>query len=147
MTEPLFNLPAIQRTTQEVVFEHFGFRAMHAEPAPVLALHNHAAENRGDAVAQSLSGVVVEAGFSFTHAVPIFDGAVQLDAVRRVNVGGKVLTNLLKELVRVLIAAPRFCGTAHHEHSACSGELPQHEPEGRVAAGGHHQGRRQLRVA
>jgi hypothetical protein len=33
------------------------------------------------------------------HAVPIFDGRVQLAGVRRINIGGKVLTNHLKELV------------------------------------------------
>ena len=100
MTEPLFNLPAVQRRTQEVVFEEFGFAAMHAEHAAVLALHHQAATCPHDPVVQSLSGVVVDAGYSFTHAVPIFDGQVQLSAVKRVNIGGKALTNLLKELVR-----------------------------------------------
>lgn len=99
MTEPLFNLAAIQRSTQEVVFEHFQFRAMHSVPAPELAIHQWAAENPSDPMAQSLSGVVIDAGYSFTHAVPIFDGQVQLDAVKRIQLGGKVLSNLLKEWV------------------------------------------------
>ena len=33
------------------------------------------------------------------HAVPVFDGRVQLAGVRRINIGGKALTNHLKELV------------------------------------------------
>ena len=42
---------------------------------------------------------VVDAGFSFTHALPLFDGQVLLDGVRRINLGGKALTNYFKELV------------------------------------------------
>lgn len=35
--------------------------------------------------------------FFSSQIIPIVDGSVVLDAVRRVNVGGKLLTNLLKE--------------------------------------------------
>ncbi len=38
-------------------------------------------------------------GFSFSHVVPFFDGQPLLSAVRRINAGGKALTNHLKELV------------------------------------------------
>lgn len=107
MTEPLFNLPSIERKTQEMVFEHFGFQAMHAAPAAVLAMHQAADEgDPADMMTHSLSGVVLDAGFSFTHAVPIFDGRVQLEGVQRINLGGKALTNLLKEQVR-RCCAPR----------------------------------------
>ena len=44
-------------------------------------------------------GLVVDAGFSFTHALPIFDGQLLEDGVRRINLGGKALTNYFKELV------------------------------------------------
>ena len=43
--------------------------------------------------------LVVDSGFSFTHAVPLFHGKPLSYAIRRVNVGGKLLTNLLKETV------------------------------------------------
>lgn len=99
MTEPLFNLASIQQVTQEVAFEHFGFQAMHAVTAPELVMHAHAVANPDDTVAQSLSGLVLDAGYSFTHAVPIFDGRVVKPAVRRIRVGGKLLTNLMKEWV------------------------------------------------
>jgi len=43
---------------------------------------------------------VVDSGYSFTHVVPTHRGGEALvDAIRRLNVGGKVLTNLLKESV------------------------------------------------
>lgn len=118
MTEPLFNLPSIQRVTQEVVFEQFGFRAMHAAPAAVLALHEHAATQGAPGtrpLPASLSAVVLDAGYSFTHSVPIFDGVVQHEGVRRINLGGKALTNLLKEQVRSLYSAshPAAAHTPH----------------------------------
>jgi actin-related protein 6 len=106
MTEPMFNLASIQLVTQEVAFEHFGFQAMHAAPSPELAMHAWAAANPDDPIAQSLSGVVVDAGYSFTHAVPIFDGRIIKPAARRIRVGGKLLTNLLKEWVRT---QPKSC--------------------------------------
>lgn len=42
---------------------------------------------------------MVDAGFSFTHAVPVFDWRVVWEGVRRVDLGGKALTNYMKELV------------------------------------------------
>lgn len=50
-------------------------------------------------VAAARCGVVVDVGFSFAHCTPVFDGRVVRGAVRRVNLGGKALTNYLKELV------------------------------------------------
>jgi actin-related protein len=49
-------------------------------------------------VARSCS-IIVDSGFSFSHVVPVVDGAPLLRAVRRVNVGGKLLTNFLKECI------------------------------------------------
>lgn len=43
--------------------------------------------------------LVVDSGFSFTHIVPVIDGRAYLHGVKRINVGGKLLTNYLKEIV------------------------------------------------
>ena len=48
---------------------------------------------------QATCGLVVDAGFSFTHTLPFFDGQLLDIGVRRVNIGGKMLTNYFKELV------------------------------------------------
>ena len=40
--------------------------------------------------------LVVDIGHSYTHAVPIVKNKVIWDAVRRLDIGGKVLTSLLK---------------------------------------------------
>lgn len=92
----------------QVVYEQLGAHSFYAAPAAELAMHKWAADHPGDLVAQSLSGVVLDAGYSFTHAVPIFDGRAQRAAVRRIRLGGKLLTNLLKEWVR------RPARPAHH---------------------------------
>lgn len=42
---------------------------------------------------------MVDAGFSYTHAVPVFDYHVLEEGVRRIDLGGKALTNFMKELV------------------------------------------------
>lgn len=43
--------------------------------------------------------LVVDSGFSFTHVVPVVDGRTCQKGVKRINVGGKLLTNYLKETV------------------------------------------------
>uniref|UniRef100_A0A0M3KK77 Actin-like protein (inferred by orthology to a C. elegans protein) n=1 Tax=Anisakis simplex TaxID=6269 RepID=A0A0M3KK77_ANISI len=41
--------------------------------------------------------VVVDSGYSFTHIVPYCEGVAVRNAIMRIDIGGKVLTNLLKE--------------------------------------------------
>lgn len=43
--------------------------------------------------------LIVDSGFSFTHVVPVLNGDVVWAAVKRIDVGGKLLTNHLKETV------------------------------------------------
>ena len=42
---------------------------------------------------------VIDSGFSFTHIIPFYKGKAIHEAVKRINVGGKLLTNFLKETV------------------------------------------------
>ena len=82
-----------------MVFEEYGFSSFAALPAQPLSLRAWAAERPDLPAAAAGVGVVVDAGFSFTHAVPLCDGRVLWPSVRRINLGGKALTNYLKELV------------------------------------------------
>lgn len=137
MTEPMFNLPAIQRTTLEIVYEQFGFQSFYAAPAPEFAMHKWAADNAHDSVAQSLSGVVLDAGYSFTHAVPVFDGRAQRAAARRIRLGGKLLTNLMKEWVRLWsvrkwTVSQCCCGRHFHDMLDCA-----QVPDERMLLGQH----------
>lgn len=49
--------------------------------------------------AQNLCCIVVEVGYSFTHVTPFFEDYKLNYAIKRLNVGGKVMTNYLRELV------------------------------------------------
>lgn len=42
---------------------------------------------------------MVDCGFSFTHAVPVLQNFSVVGGVKRMDLGGKALTNYLKELV------------------------------------------------
>lgn len=94
---------AIQDTLDEMVFEHFGFHSYCTRPAPVLAALSIEAEQAkaSGGAAPSPAALIVDAGFSATHCVPIF-GSVALNyGIKRLNVGGKMLTNHLKQIVRL----------------------------------------------
>lgn len=41
--------------------------------------------------------LVLDSGFSFTYGMPFFDGKPLKYAATRIDVGGKLLTNLLNE--------------------------------------------------
>eukprot|EP00850_Spirogloea_muscicola_P007021 SM000034S12775 [mRNA] locus=s34:750776:753593:+ [translate_table: standard] len=99
LTEPPFTLPAIAAATDEVVFEELGFRACCAAPAAALSHLCQAIAEPGSVLAEARCGVVVDAGFSFTHVTPLVSGRVVPAAVRRIDLGGKGLTNHLVELV------------------------------------------------
>jgi actin-related protein 6 len=48
---------------------------------------------------EAMTGCVLDVGFSFAHASPVFDGRVADHHVKRLNLGGRALTNYLKELI------------------------------------------------
>lgn len=54
-------------------------------------------EQCGLAFSMSGTGVIIDSGFSFTHVVPFVNWAPVAGGIRRVDVGGKALTNMLKE--------------------------------------------------
>ncbi|KAK7046506.1 actin-related protein Arp6 [Favolaschia claudopus] len=94
MTEPYFNLPKIQQVYDQFIFEEYEFQAHFRSSPASLIPHG------------SLFGlpppecmIIVDSGFSFTHVVPVMEGKVVWSAVKRLDVGGKLLTNQLKELV------------------------------------------------
>ena len=55
---------------------------------------------------------MVDAGFSFTHAVSVFDWRVIPAGIKRIDLGGKALTNYMKELVSYRYGQPGFGGGA-----------------------------------
>ncbi|XP_021899148.1 actin-related protein 6 [Carica papaya] len=99
LTEGPLALPSIQRSTDELVFEDFGFSALYVAQSSSL-VHLYEASRRPDELlAKTQCSLVVDSGFSFTHASPVFDNFTLNYAVKRIDLGGKALTNYLKELV------------------------------------------------
>lgn len=98
----------------QVVFEDLGFKEYFSCPAGQLSLHHHAAGNPSILANRAYCGLVVDVGFSFTHALPFFDGQLLVQGVRRINLGGKALTNYFKELVsyRCILSPCAPCANA-----------------------------------
>jgi len=62
--------------------------------ASLLADYKYASEHP-----EAICTLVVDCGYSFTHVVPFVNGQKIGEAVRRIDVGGKAMTNYLKEIV------------------------------------------------
>jgi len=81
------------------VFEKYGFASYHRTTSPSLALRGYQGEKTTHPRFGRACAVVVDCGYSFTHVVPLYDGTPMNYALKRVNVGGKLLTNFLKETI------------------------------------------------
>eukprot|EP01052_Picozoa_sp_SAG31_P002306 SAG31_NODE_81_length_27131_cov_4.775283_11_plen_106_part_00 len=85
----------LQDTMDEFVFEVYGFKEYCSTSSACLSNISYQAATPGATPVT----VVVDSGYSFSHIVPLFDNFKLNYAVKRVDVGGKVLTNYLKELM------------------------------------------------
>jgi actin-related protein 6 len=97
ITEPYFNLPNLQEVYDQLVFEEYEFSSYHRCTPASLIPYGHLFSQPNLPPAECT--IVVDSGFSFTHVVPMIDGKIVWNAVKRLDVGGKLLTNQLKELV------------------------------------------------
>ncbi|KAH0585832.1 hypothetical protein H2248_007122 [Termitomyces sp. 'cryptogamus'] len=97
ITEPYFNLPNIQEVYDQFVFEEYEFQAYY-RCTPASLIPYGILFQQPDAPAAECV-VVIDSGFSFTHVIPMINGNIVWNAVKRLDVGGKLLTNQLKELV------------------------------------------------
>ncbi|KAF8956525.1 actin-related protein Arp6 [Flammula alnicola] len=97
ITEPYFNLPNIQDVYDQLIFEEYEFSSYYrCTPASMIPYGQLFSQ---PALPPAQCTIVVDSGFSFTHVVPMIDGKIVWNAVKRLDVGGKLLTNQLKELV------------------------------------------------
>ncbi|CAH1798890.1 unnamed protein product [Owenia fusiformis] len=95
ITEPQFNFAAIQEGLDELFFEEYGFKSLLRTTGSHLSQHKYTKDNNDS----PLCCLVVDSGYSFSHIVPYYNGKRIMKAVKRINVGGKVLTNHLKEVI------------------------------------------------
>jgi actin-related protein 6 len=98
ITEPLFNFPILQEAMVEIFFEEYDCCALAKTTAPDLCQY-HFSNTQTKLDEPPLCCVVIDIGFSFTHIVPFVKGKKMLSSIRRIDVGGKLLTNHLKEII------------------------------------------------
>ena len=178
VTEPPVGIPALQDELDAMMFETFDVQRFFRAPAPLfVALHaaGSSGRSRGSSEPEDAVMMVVDSGYSFTHAVPVvvgrsvcrprFDGGEASasaassgassasssslrDAtpilgpparifgrgVRRLDVGGKLLTNTLKDLLsyrkfdmmeELALVEGAFCGSAVLELTVSIGTVPR----------------------
>ncbi|KAJ3383422.1 Actin- protein 6, partial [Lobulomyces angularis] len=94
LTEPCFNLPNIAQSYEEIVFEEYEFESLYKTIGPKLAISLLCNNSKIPDCC-----LVVDSSYSFTYVVPFFEGEPIYGAIKRLNIGGKVLTNILKETV------------------------------------------------
>ena len=94
VTEPHFNFPSIQDAMDEVFFEDYKFQSILRLPSTTYSSFLYQQTHPS-----SLCCLVVNTGYSFTHIVPYYKGKIVEGAVKRIDLGGKLFTNYLKEVV------------------------------------------------
>ena len=94
VSEPIYNFRSIQDAMNEIFFEDYKFSSILRLPAS-----SYSSFLYQQAHPASLCCLVVDTGYSFTHIVPYYRGKMVEGAVKRIDVGGKLLTNYLKEIV------------------------------------------------
>ncbi|KAI0467594.1 actin-domain-containing protein [Xylaria cf. heliscus] len=103
LAEPANALPILQANCDQMVFEEFGFASYYRAPAASLSAGIGASVGAsvGASAAAAAAELVllVDSSYSHTTVTPVFQGRPVHPAVRRLDVGGKVLTN---HLARVL---------------------------------------------
>ncbi|PHH90336.1 hypothetical protein CDD83_3934 [Cordyceps sp. RAO-2017] len=106
LAEPPNGLPALQANCDQVVFEQYGFASYYRGVGPAFnAYHDvqtffrtpREAPTVPEAPAEIV--LVIDSGYSHTTVTPLLRGQPLHSAVRRLDVGGKLLTNYLTRLV------------------------------------------------
>ncbi|TPX36328.1 hypothetical protein SmJEL517_g01539 [Synchytrium microbalum] len=103
ITEPPFNLPSLADAYDEMIFEEYGFHGRARLTAAELSIWNDLSTLLPSGTKHPPPipecALVVDTGYSFTHVIPLLNGRPIPEGVKRINIGGKLLTNHLKELV------------------------------------------------
>ncbi|KKK11879.1 actin-like protein [Aspergillus rambellii] len=106
-TEAPNTLPALQKNADEIIMEEWGFGGYFRCIGPSLNAWNEIQSLFGDPLLQKPDSavtptecvLVVDSGYSHTIVTPVYKGQPLQRAIRRLDLGGKHLTNYLKELV------------------------------------------------
>ncbi|OJD32443.1 actin family protein [Diplodia corticola] len=102
LTEAPNSPQALQTNCDQMVFEEFEFASYYRCLAPVLNAYNDIPALFGDPATTTSpveSLLLIDTGYSHTTITPLHHGRPFHSAIRRLTVGGKFLTNHLKELI------------------------------------------------
>lgn len=94
VTEPPFNFPSNQEAMTEIFFEEYEVPSLLRINPSALSCYNYRKTNT-----TSKCCIVVDCGYSFCHIVPYVNDVKVKAGIRRIDVGGKLLTNHLKEIL------------------------------------------------
>ncbi|XP_063404961.1 actin-related protein 6-like [Mytilus trossulus] len=95
VTEPYFNFHSVQEAMDEIFFEEYQFNSVFRCNSSFLSQYKHCKEKDQT----PLCSIVLDAGYSFTHIIPYCKGKKLAECTKRIDVGGKVMTNHLKEVI------------------------------------------------
>ncbi|KAF9887664.1 Actin- protein 6 [Aspergillus nanangensis] len=109
LTEAPNALPALQKNADEIVMEEWGFGGYLRSIGPALNAWNEIQSLFGDPIPENsrLTAspteclLVIDSGYSHTMVTPVYNGQPLQRGIRRLDIGGKHLTNYLKEVVSV----------------------------------------------
>ncbi|PVI06063.1 actin-domain-containing protein [Periconia macrospinosa] len=87
----------LQKNCDEIVFEQFEFAAYYRCTGPALNAYHPFEPNSLFSLPQECL-LIIDTSYSDTTILPVYNGQLIQTAVRRLTVGGKLLTNYLKEL-------------------------------------------------
>lgn len=90
LTEPPCNPRRVRERAAEVFFEQFNVPAFYVSMQAVLSLY----------ASGQTTGLVVDSGDGVTHVVPVFRGFALSNAVQRIDLGGRDVTERLRALLR-----------------------------------------------
>ncbi|GAB0136774.1 Actin- protein 6 [Epichloe bromicola] len=106
LAEPPNGLPVLQTNCDQVVFEEYGFSSYYRGIGPSFnaycdtqSLFRTPKDVPTVANAPAEVVMVIDSGYSFTTVTPLLRGQPLHSAVRRLDVGGKLLTNYLARLL------------------------------------------------
>ncbi|KFY16111.1 hypothetical protein V492_01559 [Pseudogymnoascus sp. VKM F-4246] len=106
LTEAPNSLPVLQTNCDQVVFEEFGFASYYRALGPTLNAYNDIQaifkappRDATAPVAPAEVLLLIDSGYSHTTVTPILQGRPLQSAIRRLDVGGKLMTNYLTRLL------------------------------------------------
>lgn len=109
LSETPFTLPNLSINTDQIVFEEYGFQSLYKAPMASFIPFNFA--NNESLLQPKLNNdisniknyndfqLVIDSGFNCTWIIPIIKGVIYWKAIRKLEIGGRFITGVLREQI------------------------------------------------